>query len=52
MPATSRISWSTRQAGHWAADQYRSDRKNKLLGWAGLAVGALGIVVGVIIAVA
>jgi hypothetical protein len=35
-----------------AGEQYRSDRKNKLLGWAGLAVGVIGIVVGVIIAVA
>jgi hypothetical protein len=35
-----------------AAEQYRGDRKNKLLGWAGLAVGVIGVVVGVVIAVA
>jgi hypothetical protein len=38
--------------GIGAAEQYRSDRKNKWLGWAGLAVGLIGIAVGVIIAVA
>jgi hypothetical protein len=35
-----------------AGEQFRSDRKNKVLAWTGLAVGALGIVVGVVIAIA
>jgi hypothetical protein len=38
--------------GIGAAEQYRGERKNKLLMWIGIGVGALGIVAGVVIAVA
>jgi hypothetical protein len=38
--------------GIGAAEQYQRDRRSKWLGWAGLVVGIVGIVVGVIIAVA
>jgi len=35
-----------------AGEQYRSDRKSKLLAWAGLATGVIGIAAGIIIAAA
>jgi hypothetical protein len=38
--------------GIGAAEQYQNERKNKLLGWAGVAIGVIGIAAGVIIALA